>query len=67
MFFPELNLNIISDDLLRAIVIKSDGDVNFIKYYLQNMNNILDETYDKKINRKYLLGKTVIFMKHQNE
>lgn len=45
--FPELNLNIISDDLLRAIVIKSDGDVNFIKYYLQNMNNILDETYDK--------------------
>ncbi|AIL46948.1 hypothetical protein [Elizabethkingia anophelis] len=59
MFFPELNLNIISDDLLRAIVIKSDGDVNFIKYYLQNMNNILDETYDKKL-IEVLIGKTVI-------
>nr|WP_314492120.1 hypothetical protein [uncultured Chryseobacterium sp.] len=59
MFFPNLNLNIISDDLLRAIVLKSDGDVNFIKYYLSNMNKFLDEAHEKSV-VEVAIGETVI-------
>lgn len=46
MFFPEQKLTIICDDIFRDIVRKSDGDTNFIKYYLSTLNESLDSIFE---------------------
>lgn len=45
MFFPENTTTIIDDDMLRHIVLRCDGDVNFIKFHLHNLNEALDSCY----------------------
>lgn len=45
MFFPDTSTTIISDDLLRQIVSKCDGDVNFIQHHLHHLNESLDSCY----------------------
>lgn len=45
MFFPEITTTIIADDMLRQIVSKCDGDVNFIRHHLRHLNENLDSCY----------------------
>jgi hypothetical protein len=45
MFYPKLKLTIINEDILREILQKSDGDVNFIQFYLHHLHEALDGCY----------------------
>lgn len=45
MFFPDSTTTIIDNDMLRHIVLKSDGDVNFIQFHLHHLNEALDGCY----------------------
>jgi hypothetical protein len=46
MFFPDNTTTIIDDDMLRHIVLRCDGDVNFIQFHLRNLNKALDSCYN---------------------
>ncbi|ENU29281.1 hypothetical protein F991_02843 [Acinetobacter sp. CIP-A165] len=52
MFFPDSTTTIIDNDMLRHIVLKSDGDVNFIQFHLHHLNEALDDCYS--VERKTL-------------
>lgn len=45
MFFPDSVTTIIDDDMLRHIVSRCDGDVNFIQFHLHHLNDALDSCY----------------------
>lgn len=45
MFFPDSTTTIIGDDMLRHIVLRCDGDVNFIQFHLHHLNEALDGCY----------------------
>lgn len=61
MFFPNSNTTIINDDLLRKFIVNSDGDVNFIKACLHNINKEIDSSYRVRRENVNACGVEIIY------
>lgn len=61
MFFPNAKVTIINKDLFHKMVKHSDGDVNYIKFCLQRINEAVDSSFSVKKTSATARGVTIEF------